>query len=684
MAPNAFIQLGKNSTEPTEKAGINQCLWTTGANRRQQGQDRRHGIEKGGQPARLFLSTWVALALHVENGDDLVGIGIDDHDLLANQDEVVAAPLGIDIDNLRRQRTDADALARYAGADRDREVHVVDRLHMFVADDGRDLGALLGRELCARAGLANRGAGPIAVLRVHVVVATLATLGLHLVLIALGLGILLGLATLAVLGVLLGLTALAILGVLLGLAALAVPGVLLGLAAFAILSVFLGLATRLLGFGGLVTLAAFRLHVVGRAFGLVLRAHALGLLTGRIFLGALALAGGRRLLGLHARRRRGGLAVLTFRCCAAGGATCRRRCALHLRAALLVATLCIGETRPGDQRKRSGRDQKAVSHNLSPHEFGIARADNSSREERFLRPALGFFLRAPEQNEKGPAPAGPPCLAARSLASAGGLAAAGDADLLLQAIEADGADDDLLADHIARRAVETHVLGKLHVLLDRRLDLGARHVLLDARGIVAGILGRSHGAGLVGRPAAAEPLGVEVEIFLRILHARGDRDLGRFHRALAQHRKLLQHDLQLGIVLHEVEHVGHRALAVTAIVVEELDEGDVAVLVAERHAARRVEDRIRVLRDHRLMLGLVCGRLAFGQFVHRLLEDLGVADEVVPDDAFDVALLGVVEALGRGGPAAQRERDQGRGERVKRICRSFLRESRCPEIRRAT
>src|SRR3954464_15713272 len=86
-------------------------------------------------------------------------------------------------------------------------------------------------------------------------------------------------------------------------------------------------------------------------------------------------------------------------------------------------------------------------------------------------------------------------------ASAGRLAAARDADLFLEALEADGADHDLLADHVARRAVEAHVLGELEVLLDGRLDLGAREILLDLRGVEAGFLGGCDGARLVGRTA---------------------------------------------------------------------------------------------------------------------------------------------------------------------------------------
>src|ERR1700741_667966 len=78
------------------------------------------------------------------------------------------------------------------------------------------------------------------------------------------------------------------------------------------------------------------------------------------------------------------------------------------------------------------------------------------------------------------------------LVSAGRLAAAGDADLFLQPFEADGADHNLLANHIAWRAVQAHLFGELEIILDRRLDLGVREILLDARGIVAGVLGGDH------------------------------------------------------------------------------------------------------------------------------------------------------------------------------------------------
>src|SRR5262249_3340272 len=93
-----------------------------------------------------------------------------------------------------------------------------------------------------------------------------------------------------------------------------------------------------------------------------------------------------------------------------------------------------------------------------------------------------------------------------------------------------------------------------------------------------------------------------------------------------------------------------------------------AVLVAEHDAARRVEDRIRILLDAGLVLLLFGGRLALSELVHRLLEHLGMRDQVVPHDRFDIAALGVRETLCRNGDgrAAKREGEQGGDEQTER------------------
>src|SRR6202158_3801015 len=87
-----------------------------------------------------------------------------------------------------------------------------------------------------------------------------------------------------------------------------------------------------------------------------------------------------------------------------------------------------------------------------------------------------------------------------------GLAAAGNADLFLEAFEADRTDHHLLADHIARRAVHAHRFGEFEIFLDRGAHFGARQILFEPAGIEAGFLGRGHWAGLFRRTTAARAL----------------------------------------------------------------------------------------------------------------------------------------------------------------------------------
>src|ERR1700759_2067796 len=91
----------------------------------------------------------------VENGDDLERFRIDDQNLVADQNELVAAPIRINVYDLGRKRMERDAVTRHAAADRNREVHVGDRSHVLLLDHGSDLGALLGRQLGPGAGLAD-------------------------------------------------------------------------------------------------------------------------------------------------------------------------------------------------------------------------------------------------------------------------------------------------------------------------------------------------------------------------------------------------------------------------------------------------------------------------------------------------------------------------------------------------
>src|SRR5207248_662679 len=207
-------------------------------------------------------------------------------DLVADADELIAAPLRIDGDDFPGKRVQVNAFARNAGANRDIEVDVVDRFDALIADHRGDLGALLARELGASAGLARRGLG----------LASLSRLGLSgLASSGLGLGRRLRLA----------LRALLLLRIHVGLLTFAALGlhILAGLGAFVLRAHAFRLLTRGVTFFAAMALAnrrllaALGLHVLAGLGAFILRAHALWLLTrGVFFLAALALANGRRFL----------------------------------------------------------------------------------------------------------------------------------------------------------------------------------------------------------------------------------------------------------------------------------------------------------------------------------------------------------------------------------------------------
>src|ERR1700722_10911158 len=90
----------------------------------------------------------------VEHGDDLKGSRIYHHDLVADEEKLIASPIRIVRYDFGRKRVEAD-FAGNAGANRDREVDVGYRRHVLTADDGRDLGALFGGELGSSARLSH-------------------------------------------------------------------------------------------------------------------------------------------------------------------------------------------------------------------------------------------------------------------------------------------------------------------------------------------------------------------------------------------------------------------------------------------------------------------------------------------------------------------------------------------------
>src|SRR3981189_2180844 len=222
----------------------------------------RRSMKKGGHrcPPRTRRRRQI---LGVQDTPDLVRRRVHHHDLVVDQQEFIAAPFRITRHAPPRKRVESP-FARNAGADRDREVHVVQRLNMLVPHHRGALGALLGRELCPSAGLSNSRLGP----------ATLSRLGLG------------GRLRPAIRRALL----------------------IVGVLAFAALGLHVLVAFAAFGFHVLAAFAAFSLHVLAALGAVALRAHALRLLTLHVLIvGALVLGRARgllvRLRSLHAGRR---------------------------------------------------------------------------------------------------------------------------------------------------------------------------------------------------------------------------------------------------------------------------------------------------------------------------------------------------------------------------------------------
>jgi hypothetical protein len=108
--------------------------------------------------------------------------------------------------------------------------------------------------------------------------------------------------------------------------------------------------------------------------------------------------------------------------------------------------------------------------------------------------------------------------------------------------------------------------------------------------------------------------------------------------------------------LHQIHHVDHRAFAIAAIVVEELDHRDVALRIADHDLPAGIEDHFRILLDGAAGL-LGFGRaLAFLHLRHHLLQQFGIGEQVAPDDGLDLALLRWRNALRlRGSVHGQRQ-----------------------------
>ena len=86
-----------------------------------------------------------------------------------------------------------------------------------------------------------------------------------------------------------------------------------------------------------------------------------------------------------------------------------------------------------------------------------------------------------------------------------------------------------------------------------------------------------------------------------------------------------------------------RASAVAAIVIEELDERDVALRIARDDRMGRIEERLTVLLEGRGLGDALLFGLALLQLRHRLLEEFRVLQQIIPHDLADGLALLLVE-----------------------------------------
>ena len=153
-------------------------------------------------------------------------------------------------------------------------------------------------------------------------------------------------------------------------------------------------------------------------------------------------------------------------------------------------------------------------------------------------------------------------------------------------------------------------------------------------------LGDRERLGLADRSVGREELRVEgPELVARQLIARGARHLRRLDRPRPEHRIILEDELQVRIVLHELRDVRKRALAIVAIVIEELDQRRGALRVAEGRLILRAEQGARLRGDHLLALRVGRFLVVLVERLDRLAQHVGIVDEIFLDEGAEFLLL---------------------------------------------
>ncbi|MNY02099.1 hypothetical protein D3C86_1346580 [compost metagenome] len=134
----------------------------------------------------------------------------------------------------------------------------------------------------------------------------------------------------------------------------------------------------------------------------------------------------------------------------------------------------------------------------------------------------------------------------------------------------------------------------------------------------------------------------------------------RGDRFRSQNRELLKDDAHLLVALQDFIHVSHGAFAITAIVIEELDQRDVAIRIAERQIEFRFEDGLLVVGDGFRRLGVTRRILLAFKRILNLEHDFRVLDEILLDELAHFLLLLLIERMGgQGGEYRRKGRHAG-------------------------
>src|SRR5260221_8669946 len=96
-----------------------------------------------------------------------------------------------------------------------------------------------------------------------------------------------------------------------------------------------------------------------------------------------------------------------------------------------------------------------------------------------------------------------------------------------------------------------------------------------------------------------------MELPILALSLRRERNPRRFLRTLRQDRKLLEDEAHFLVVVNELLDFRQAALAVAAVVIEELDDRYVALRIARNGSVGRAIDRLRIARHERFELGVL-------------------------------------------------------------------------------